>query len=353
MHILVTGGTGFIGSHLVKRLLHEGHHVTALSRNAKAEESTSLRVIRGDLTDARFVRTLDGCYDTVVHNAGAVGAHASHDNGREFVDTNVGGTNSLAKYLAGGKHKVKQLIVGSSISVYGEGSYLCKEGCGLVRPGLRQSCDLTALAVKKWNPLCPDCSGELEPMPTPETAARNGMHLYALTKKYQEDALTQAAERSGIDLTIFRYATVYGEGQALTSTYMRILANMVEGNAPHLFEDGLQSRDFIHVKDVVDVNVLALNKRLPGLNTFNIGYGQPLALSTIIQKLSEKVQTKYGIKVAPPEIKQVLVPGDVRHCNIDCSAAADRLSFAPQVGLDVGLGALVDWYAGRTSSSLH
>lgn len=342
MRILVTGGTGFIGSHLIVELLKQGHEVTSLSRSgnfalAQETKTDNLTVVAGNITDADLLGKLLLNKELLIHNASAVGAGASISTGGEFFNSNVGGTNNLVTALAGGKHSLKHIILGSSISVYGEGNYLCNK-CGTVRPQIRTTYD------GNWEPNCPLCRGQITPTATPETATSNGEHLYAVTKKYQEEILSLAARTTKIPLTIFRYATVFGCGQKPQNPYMQMLNMLLNDQAPVIFEDGAQSRDFIEVSDVVRANLLAMEHYQPGINIYNIGSGHPLSLLAFMHRLIDRLEAHSLKKVRAPIISGRLNPGDVRHCNINCRKVQDLLHFSPATTIDVGLDNFVSWY---------
>ncbi|MCC7196532.1 MAG: NAD(P)-dependent oxidoreductase, partial [Gemmatimonadaceae bacterium] len=289
MNILITGGTGFISSHIVAALLAAGHEVSTLSRSGEFavplgefQRSSNLRVVRGEITDRDLLSQEIPRADVVIHNASAVGAQGAQRLSGAYVDTNVGGANTIAHVLSNVPHSVKSVIIGSSISVYGEGNYTCAQ-CGIVRPLVRRAG--TWRVENGWNPSCPVCAGKTLPSFTPETAARNGEHLYAITKKYQEDLLTLVANNCEIPLTIFRYATVYGPGQRAQNPYMQMIARLRDSKAPIIFEDGLQSRDFIEVSDVVRANMMVLNSTESAVKAFNIGSGAPRDMIDFVKQL--------------------------------------------------------------------
>lgn len=342
MKILVTGGTGFIGSHLIVELLKRGHEVTTLSRSGKFAldvdtESDNLSVVEGNIIDTDLLGKLLLDKELLIHNASAVGAGASILTGADFLNSNIGGTNSLVTVLASGRHKLKHIILGSSISVYGEGNYLC-DRCGTVRPPIRTAYE------GNWEPNCPHCRGTIIPTATPETAASNGEHLYAVTKKYQEEILSLAAKTIDLPLTIFRYATVFGCGQKPQNPYMEMLRLLLNDSAPVIFEDGAQSRDFIDVSDVVRANLLAMEHYQPGINIYNIGSGHTLSLLAFMHRLINRLEAHSLKKVRAPIISGNLNSGDVRHCNINCGKVRDLLHFSATTTIDTGLDNFVRWY---------
>jgi dTDP-L-rhamnose 4-epimerase len=357
MRILITGGTGFIGSHLSSSLLELGHEITTLSRSAQfsyveafsAGAQNSVHRVAGDASDRDLIQKLVTDCDVVVHNAAAVGVAESALRMRDFVQTNIVGMATIAEVLKAGNHNVQKVILGSSISVYGEGCYDCSK-CGIVRPEIRASMtDINKFG--DWNPRCPQCGGQVKPTATPETAERLGESVYAITKKAQEDLLLSTCRLIALPAVILRYCTVYGPGQSATNPYSRIISSMFERRMPTITEDGKQSRDFIHVSDVVNANVLALNDQGKRIQTYNIGSGEQVELADFIFRARDYLSKFVDIDGQYPHISQKLVPGEIRHCEADCSKIAG-LGFKHKIDLETGLASLVKWLHEKNLSAL-
>lgn len=354
MEILITGGTGFVSSHLVAALLKAGHSVVSLSRSGEFAFSLgedvcadNLRIVRGDVTDRSLLADLMKDAEVLIHNASAVGAQGVLRSSDDYIDTNIGGTTCLAEILANKPHRIKQVILGSSISVYGEGSYHCAE-CGLVRPAVRRRNSWNVNSG--WNPLCPNCHGAISPTNTREDAARNGEHLYATTKKCQEDLLSLAANTSEISLTIFRYATIYGPGQRRQNPYMQMLGQLAGGKSPQISEDGNQTRDFVYVSDVVAANLKALESNPASVRVFNIGSDKPTCLGDFVRSFSSTWARINAIDAVEPIVLQSLSPGDVRHCNVNSALAGDVLGYRAQVSIQEGIERFLTWYSSSIDS---
>lgn len=354
MNILITGGTGFISSHLVSALLERDHHVIALSRSgefafpiADHVSVNALKVVRGSIVDRDLLVPLLKDVEVVIHNASAVGAQGIYQSSDEYIDTNIGGTSSLASVLSNEQHSVKQIILGSSISVYGEGNYLCVN-CGIVRPAVRRRNSWDANCG--WNPRCPICHDEILPSDTPEDAALNGEHLYATTKKCQEDLLSLAAHSAEIPLTIFRYATVYGPGQRKRNPYMQMLEKISAGICPEISEDGLQTRDFVEVGDIVSANLQALETPANAVKAFNVGSRTPVCIIDFVRQMASAWASATDTEPVNPIALGNHLPGDIRHCNIDCESVADTLGFHARVTVQGGIERLIAWYLQEKNS---
>src|SRR3990172_792122 len=271
--VLVTGGAGFIGSHLVDALVEEGHSVRVLD-NLDAQVhpigrgppwlNPEAEFINGTIMDPETVeRALEGV-QIVCHQAAAVGVGQSMYQIPYYVDTNVGGTSLLLDKIVNKRHSIEQVLVASSMSTYGEGQYECIR-CGLVRPGLRGEAQLQA---QDWEPLCPHCGGELTAVPTNEDAHQESTSVYAITKKTQEELVLTVCRAYGINGVAFRYFNAYGPRQSQSNPYTGVLAlflsRLRNGNRPTVYEDGLQTRDFIHVRDIARAYTVAI--RDPGVS---------------------------------------------------------------------------------------
>lgn len=241
---LVTGGNGFIGSHLCSALARQGNEVTSFSRTDKfayeaggSEQSLkgSIKVVLGDIRDREPLASLARESEIIFHKAALVGVAHSALRVKDFVDVNVQGTANLVEILKTSNHSVSKVILGSSISVYGEGCYHCAS-CGSVRPALRMSED-DLLAPGHWNPPCPKCGGNLSPTWISESDERKGESVYAISKRTQEDLLSSVCKQLGISLFILRYTSVYGPGMSRYNPYSKFIDMMLAGYCPQITED--------------------------------------------------------------------------------------------------------------------
>jgi dTDP-L-rhamnose 4-epimerase len=350
MHILVTGGAGFIGSHLVDALLAKGHavrvydslepqvHGPDCARPAYLHPDAEL--VRGDVRDRDGLRAALEGQDAVYHFASAVGVGQSMYDIRRYVEINSVGTATLLEVIAQERRDVQRLVLASSMSNYGEGACDCPR-CGEVFPRLRPAAQL---AARDWDLHCPTCGSVVTPRATSEDKPLFPTSVYATTKRDQEEMFYQVGLAYGIPTTVFRFFNVYGTRQALSNPYtgvVAIFANcFLAGEPPIMFEDGEQARDFISVHDIVAANVAALERGRPGVDVLNLGTGRPTSLAALTRMLAEQL----GV---PPDL--VPVPcnrfraGDVRACFADISRAEQALGYRPGVSIEQGMGELVQW----------
>ncbi len=343
--ILVTGGAGFIGSHLVDGLIKEGHEVTAIDAlvpqvhlGQKIPEylNTEAEFIRGDIGDRDALSELVRENEIIYHEASAVGVGQSMYKIAEYVSQNTYKTSVLLDVLANEEHDVEKLVVASSMSIYGEGKYKC-ENCGVVYPGLRP---LEQLKKREWEPRCQKCERYLKPLPTDEGKPLNPTSIYALSKRHQEEMCLMIGRTYGIPTVALRYFNVYGTRQALSNPYTGVCAifccRIRNDKPPVIFEDGGQTRDFIHVSDVVQANILAL-KSSANYQTFNVGTGRAISINEVSRILIHQ----YG-KRLQPEIANKFRKGDIRHCFADISKI-EKLGYKPSITFQEGIPELVRW----------
>jgi dTDP-L-rhamnose 4-epimerase len=344
--ILITGGAGFIGSHLADELIAAGYEVRALdilSAQVHGEEaerpdylSPKVELLTGDVQDRSLVRhALDGA-DAVVHFAAKVGVGQSMYRVEDYTATNNLGTAILMEELV--QRRTSRLIVASSMSIYGEGLYRDSRG------RLVEGCErpLQQLRNHDWE-LRDAKGGLLEPVPTPETKHPSLASVYALSKYDQERMCLLLGRAYNIPTTALRFFNVYGPRQALTNPYTGVLAifaaELLQNKPPQIFEDGYQQRDFVNVADVARACRLALEAEHVSDEVFNIGSGQHVTIRDVAARLS-KVLGREHIK---PKITGKYRAGDIRHCFADISKARRLLGFEPQIGFDDGLRQLADW----------
>jgi len=347
--ILITGGTGFIGTYLAKRFLTSGKNVKILGRKPWSSEKNSfgksLKVLHGELSDMQLLREALEDVDTIFHKASSY-LTIPGKNDEDLFHSNIKGTQSLVDALSMVPNKVQHLIFDSSISVYGEGCYSCKL-CGKIRPPLRNA--KSVAAHNSFELQCPNCGTSLEPIETSETELLNGSSSYAISKKVQEELLRLISERIGFDLVIFRYATVYGSDQTTKSPYARMLEKLIRGETIFLNEDGNQKRDFIHVDDVVAANIQALHAKSRGCSIINLGSGTETSLLEFSTYARQSIKEHLQKEAGKVEVTNKLHEGDVRHCKIDCANAREFLGFKPKVTLRQGLSAWVSRYKDRVT----
>ncbi len=344
--ILVTGGAGFVGSHLVDALLERGHEVRVFDslspqvhgRGYPDYMSPDVEFIKGDMRDESLVEETVTGVDVIFHLAAAVGVGQSMYEISNYMGSNTQGTAILLQKLLDRKVKVEKLIVASSMSIYGEGQYLCG-GCGDVAPAPRHN---SQVRKKQWETVCPRCSSVLTPIPTTEAKALQCTSVYALSKKDQEELCLLYGRTYGLPVVALRYFNIYGTRQALSNPYTGVAAifaaRLMNNNSPMIFEDGMQMRDFVSVHDVVNANLLAMEKSGADGMAVNIGSGEPIS----IREVSEALTKALGKDICA-EITGKYRAGDIRHCFGDISLASRVLGYEPQVRFEDGMRGLVEW----------
>lgn len=346
LHILVTGGAGFIGSHLVDALVAKGHRVRILDSLVPQVHGTAVppymnpqaEFIRGDVCDRTVVdRALDGI-SAVFHHAAEVGVGQSMYEIQRYVSANDLGTGVLLEALVSKKDQIKKLIVASSMSIYGEGAYTCVN-CGTVFPQLRPT---SQLLDRRWELECSKCQSTLKPAPTPEEKPLFPTSVYAITKQDQEQFCLVVGRSYGFPVVALRYFNVYGTRQALSNPYTGVCAifssRLLNDRRPVIFEDGEQTRDFVHVSDIVRANLLALASSRADYYAINIGTG----IATSIKQVSRLLAQGLG-KQLEPEVVGKYREGDIRHCVADISRAKALLEYQPRVTLEQGIPELLSW----------
>lgn len=345
-NVLVTGGAGFIGSHLVDRLILEGYKVRILDNltpqvhqnkipkylNKKAE------LIEGDVTDTKDIKKAVSGIDAIYHEAAVVGVGQSMYQIEHYVKNNTFGTSILLNFLANNKHSVKRILVASSMSAYGEGLYKCKT-CGPIRPFLRTD---QQMSKKDWELHCPNCNKLLQPTGIPEPQPFRCNSIYAVTKQSQEDMVMIFGKAYGIPATALRYFNVYGPRQSLSNPYTGVaaifLSRLKNNNPPIVYEDGLQTRDFISVYDIAGANVACLEDEKSFGKIFNLGTGKAITIEDIAKVLADLLKKKIV-----PQITEKFRSGDVRHCTADISLIKKALGWKPKWDFEKGMKDLIEW----------
>ena len=338
--VLITGGCGFIGSHLADELLRSGSRVRVLDSLVEQvhEEAgrpayldPSVELVLGDVRDGALVRKALKGVDCVVHLAARVGVGQSMYEIAEYAAANTAGTGVLLEALL--DRPVGRLVVASSMSVYGEGLYLEPDGTPVV--DVRRS--RAQLERGEWEP-----GRDLEPVPTPEAKPPSLTSVYALTKYDQERLCLLFGEAYGVPTIALRFFNVYGPRQALSNPYTGVLAifasRLLNGRPPLVYEDGLQRRDFVSVYDVARACRLALESEATGV--VNVGSGRSVTVLEIARLLGDALDSD-----VEPVVTGKFRTGDIRHCFADVSAARELLGYEPQVELEDGIAELVDWLA--------
>lgn len=344
--ILITGGAGFIGSHLADGLIDQGYRVRVLDALSEQVHGDTRRLpdylnpavefVHGDVCDAGSVRDALHNVDAVFHFAAAVGVGQSMYQIERYTDINNRGTAVLLQCLI--EQPVKKLTVASSMSVYGEGLYRTSDGrtcTPLERP-------LTQLQQGIWELL--DRNGDpLHPVPTPESKLTSPASVYALSKYDQERLCLLVGQAYNIPTVALRFFNVYGTRQALSNPYTGVLAifasRLLNGNSPLIFEDGEQKRDFVNVQDVVQACVLALERDEAAGRVFNVGSGR----SHTVREIAEHMGRLLGREEIRPVITRQYRVGDIRHCFADIGEARSVLGYQPRIGLEEGMGELTEW----------
>ena len=227
------------------------------------------------------------------------------------------------------------------MSVYGEGSYHCQQ-CGGVRPELR-SVNHPVSHTVHWDPLCPICSGVIQPVLTVESAERRGESIYAVTKKAQEDLLAGVCRQLNIPLTVLRYSAVLGAGQSWHNPFTRVLEMLASQQAPIVHEDGQQTRDFIFVDDVVEANARVLANQDALVDFYNVS-ALHMPLVDFVRLLSASMSGALSTPLLEPIVDGRLIPGDVRHCWVNSSRLQEKLGYRPNSAAHQGVRDLVDWF---------
>ena len=350
-HVLITGGAGFIGSTLARRLAGAGHRVTVLD--------SLIAQVHGDdpATTSPLLRSLDGVADVrvgsvtstddlrsalvgatvVVHLAAETGTGQSMYEIDRYVEVNVGGTAKLLNLLTNEPHTVRRVVVASSRSIYGEGAYRTESGETVFPP--HRSAD--EMAAGDFDVHLPG-EGPLTVVPTPETALLHPSSVYGITKQSQEALIMTAAPTMGVEPVALRYQNVYGPGQSLKNPYTGILSIFStlirQGKPINIFEDGQESRDFVYIDDVVDATFLACTSPGVGGTVANIGSGVPTTVVDVVDALF----SAFGTTV-PVSISGNFRLGDIRHNIADTARAREAFGFEARVPFAEGIARFVEW----------
>lgn len=351
--VLITGGAGFVGSHLADHLLEHGYEVRALDnltpqvhgegRRRPGYLTREVELIVGDVRDREAVRRALHGVDAVFHLAAMVGVGQSMYEVEQYTSVNNGGTAVLLEALI--ERPVERLVVASSMSLYGEGLYRAPDG--RVVPGRERT--LEQLVARRWEVTGAD--GEvLAPVPTPESKVPSLPSIYALSKFDQERMCLLIGRAYGIPTVALRFFNIYGTRQALSNPYTGVLAifasRYLNGRRPLINEDGHQRRDFVSVRDVAQACRLALEVKGAAGRVLNVGSGRSFTIREVAARLAQVM----GLEELEPEITGKYRMGDIRHCFADIGEARRVLGYEPEVDFDEGLEELADWLGGQIAT---
>ena len=346
MNILIIGGAGFIGSFLTDKLIELGHKVTILDNlipqvhNGKVPSylNKKAKFVKGDVRDYKLLKKLVVKSDIVFPLAARVGVQQSNYEISEYTDVNILGMANLLDIVVNNKTSVKKILMTASMTSYGEGDCVCKKH-GKVKPRLR---DTSHLRKKDWSLYCSKCTNKVDPIPTSEESPTNNNSIYALTKNTQEELLLRVGRMYKIPVVSFRCFNVYGPRQSLSNPYTGVTAIFISrlknNNAPVVYEDGNQSRDFISVHDVVDALILGMKSKKADYNIFNLGSGKMTTINQVAITLANLLNKK--IK---PEIGGNFRTDDIRHCFADNRKVKKVLGWKVKVSLKQGFDELIAW----------
>lgn len=345
MKILITGGAGFIGSHLVDRLIERGDEVIVIDnlepqvhQNKRPDYlNPRAKYIFKDIGDKKTLLSVLRDAEVIFHQASAVGIGQSMYEIEKYVNANVMGTAKLLDLLVNSENSVKKLVVASSMSIYGEGMYECGK-CGAVCPELRPE---EQLKRREWEIKCPNCGKQAKQIPTKEDKPLRPTSVYAVSKRDQEELCLSVGRAYGIPTIALRYFNVYGPRQSLSNPYTGVCAifssRIKNNNPPTIYEDGLQTRDFIYVDDVINANMLAMERSQADYKTLNVGTGKSISILEVARVLSKL----YG-KGIEPKVVNKYRSGDIRHCFADVSEI-HKIGFEPKTSFEEGMKKLVEW----------
>ena len=355
MRVLITGGAGFIGSHLADLLLADGHEVRALDsldrqvhpdgeRPDYLDAEVDLQV--GDVRERAAVRAALEDVDAVVHFAAAVGVGQSMYEIERYTSINAIGAAVVLEEVLERRDAIRKLLVASSMSIYGEGQYRNpRSGEGGLAPWLRPE---SQLAAQEWEVVADDGTA-LEPEPTAETKPLRPTSIYAIGKRDHEEMFLAVGAAYGIPAVALRFFNVYGERQALSNPYTGAAAifssRLLNDRAPLVFEDGNQTRDFIDVRDIARACSFALEQDGADGRSVNVGTGRPTSISDVAHVIARGLG-----KEIEPEVVNQFRAGDIRHCYADTSLAAELLGFRAEIPFEAGMQELLAWLEGQEAA---
>ena len=351
--ILITGGAGFIGSNLVAALHAKGYEITVLDNLSEQIHGTDpessplfmavrdkVRFIKGTVCDREVMETAMAGQNIIVHYAAETGTGQSMYMIDHYTRVNIQATATMLDILSAGKHSVRRMVVASSRSIYGEGKYLTAAGLP-VYPRHRDEADMQAGRFELYDP---ETKAPLQVMATDEESRIHPSSVYGITKQVQEQLVMTSCPLVGIEPVALRYQNVYGPGQSLSNPYTGILSifsNLImQGGKINIFEDGLESRDFVYIDDVVDATMRAIEHDSAPGHVFNVGSGEATTVLTVVDHLRQA----FG-QDTPSQVTGNFRLGDIRHNFADLTKAAALLGFEPKVGFVDGIRQFAAWAA--------
>jgi dTDP-L-rhamnose 4-epimerase len=351
--VLITGGAGFIGSSLAKKLHAKGYDVIALDTLSEQIHGSDpwssplvrslegvAQLVKGSVTDKAVMTRVLKSADIVIHFAAETGTGQSMYSVHHYSDVNIGGTTLMLDILANISHSVKRMVVASSRSIYGEGRYRDNTGT-YVYPRERRHADCTA---GRFNPIDLRTGEDYELCATDENSKIHPSSVYGITKQVQEQMVMTVAPLLGIEPVALRYQNVYGPGQSLSNPYTGILSifsNLIlQSKEINVFEDGLESRDFVFIEDVVAATILAIEHQNAANDVFNVGSGVATTVLEVVDHLRRHLGEGGGYRVSG-EFRL----GDIRHNYADLSHIRDCLGYQPQVPFSEGIEHFATWVA--------
>ena len=358
MNVLITGGAGFIGSRLAKRLADRGDTVTVLDNLSPqvhgpdaafpAQLQSFARCVQCDVGDAAMVKPLLKDQNVVVHLAAETGTGQSMYAVSRYSQVNIQGTAVLLDEIVNDRPRgLQKLVVASSRSVYGEGEYFCAMH-GRVFPSARTAANMLA---GRFEPSCPHCDGQVTALATTEEAPFVPSSFYGLTKQMQEQMVLMFAGALGIDGFALRYQNVYGPGQSLTNPYTGILAifsNLVRrGQGLNIFEDGQESRDFVYIDDIVSATAACVDPCVRGVMALNVGSG----VRTTVLDVANSIVRHFEADV-PVQVTGAFRLGDIRHNFADITRITKLTGFAPEWSFEDGLREFLGWAGGHAATDV-
>lgn len=346
--VLITGGAGFVGSHLADGLLRQGHAVRVLDDltpqvhpGGRRPEYLSREVdlVCGDVRDPNLLKTVLEGVDVIYHFAATVGVGQSMYEISRYMSVNTQGTAELLQAVLDTKSPVEKIVVASSMSIYGEGRYVSPVDGKAYAPPVRT---VEQLKRGEWE-VQVGGSGPLQPVPTDEDKPSEINSMYALSKRDQEDLCMIYGRTYGLPVTALRFFNIYGTRQALSNPYTGVAAvfasRMINGKQPLIFEDGEQQRDFVSIHDIVRANILAMDAPTSDGQVINVGSGRPVS----IRRVAELLAGALGAAGLPAVVTGKYRAGDIRHCYADISRARVLLGYEPQVSHEEGFAELAEW----------